>query len=288
MVCTILYVANGLAVYLLVGNAPWLESPVTVSMQDGLAKDVCQVFVVLYFSLALMVDGTIFVQNVQKFLQPKVSSILCKCLQRSEDQEHSQGLRQLQVCDYGTSASDSEPKDSAASAYGEVSCSKSPGAGRTGSSHNEYAISSSTQSPLRSFLWWLLWCLLVIGVAIVITMFLSDFDDVLGLTAALIASQAVVSWPAFFHYWLFRRSRPKSKTCYYHSNGTDPCHCDEPSMVPLVEGLVIVSGVCLLLFGVWSNFVDAADQLDKDKHGIMACANPLRAAKSLASDIFSN
>lgn len=285
-VCTLLYLINGLAVYLLVGDATWLDSPVTVSMQQGLAKDICQVFVVLYFSLAIMVDGTIFVQNIQKILQPNCVCTLSNCL-RGRGNLEDQGLRQAQVHGYGTSTSEQDLKMTAASADADKPFKYETSIGSPGERH-EHDISPRDESPIKSFFLWLLWCVLAIGVAIVVTMFLSDLDDVLGLTAALIASQAVVSWPAFFHYWLFKRSRPKSISCYFHGNGTDPCLCDEPNAIPVREGMIVGTGIVLLIFGVWSNFVDAAEQLNKDRHGIMACANPLRAAKSLASNIFSD
>jgi Transmembrane amino acid transporter protein len=246
---TLLYLGNGLFVYLLVGNASWLESPSSLSLQPGTAKNICQSLIIVYFCLSVLVDGTIFVRNIQNTFQPMFSV----CLGRDEKETLPPSHQ---------TNKDSEPDDYGATTWPE----------KMDYSKSFAAVAPPDDWRCSAISWWVVWSALTISVVTLVGLAIGDFDDILGLTAALIASQTTLSWPSFFHYHHYGRALPEESNCSKHGVGTGFCHCARRRFQAVADALIIAAAIVLFMFGLWANSQDIANHYQSKHPKLFSCS----------------
>jgi hypothetical protein len=236
-------------VHFLVGDASWLESPSSLSLLPGVARNVCQSLVILYFCLSVLVDGTIFVRNIQESFQP----MFFQCSgRRSTETTPSGSMHEKDVEGEGYRATEHPEK-------------------LQGTQQHPRVIASPDDWRCGAVSWWILWSALAICLVTFVGLAIGDFDDILGLTAALIASQTTLSWPSFFHYWQFGRIPPQERSCSKHGTGTAFCHCANTRIRSVVDALIIAVSIVLFLFGLWANSQDIANHYQSKHPKLFTC-----------------
>jgi hypothetical protein len=223
-ISTALYLFNGIFVYSYIGDVTWLRSPISLSLDEGVGKTLCHLFVVLSFASSALVDSTIFVTLAQAFLQPICSRAL--------------GMNNKEVSDH----------------FFEQPCLS---ARDTVDLENINENSSSSESWAGS-LWWLLWCAVTLFVTAMVTAAIGALNDLIGIIASVIACQCSVGWPGLLYYRMHERSAKRQETCYYHGGGVSPCHCHRAHALRSPRFLLGVFGLGLAIFGIWANSVDIA------------------------------
>jgi hypothetical protein len=315
---TSIYVFNGLFVYMTTGNATWLESPANMSLKPGIPKDVTQAIVIIYFSLAVLVDGTTFIRNVQTYFQPLLVSIFCclcpparshikaqinavdpKAVTPAENESPTSvrackdtAAKNRRPCNCRAGESDDldssrrtadenavyrMPHDATEEMKGSAcSCAPQPSPAR-----RPRNVADLNDWSIMATAWWFLWCALTMSFVAFVAIGVGNFDVIMAITAALVASQTSISWPSFCHYWLFCKT--SRKECYHHGTGTSPCKCKSMRGTCIADLSVVLLGVALLVTGIWAYgtaYIVLKFKTSQPSH--VACTRPLFIPKSIA------
>jgi hypothetical protein len=301
------------------GNATWLESPANMSLKPGIPKDVTQAIVIIYFSLAVLVDGTTFIRNVQTYFQPLLVSVCC-CLcppgsSHINAQINAVGPKAVTLAANESAASVRASKDTAANKRRPCNCragaSDDVDSSRSTADENDVNrmprnatdemkgcscscalqpyparrprnVADLNDWSITATAWWFLWCALTMSCVAFIAIGVGNFDVIMAITAALVASQTSISWPSFCHYWLFCKT--SRKECYHHGTGTSPCKCKSMRGMCIADLSVVLLGVGLLVTGLWAYGTAYIVLQFKTSHpSHVACTRPLFIPKSLAN-----
>lgn len=250
-VIALVYFVNGTYVYNLVGPAPWLKSPINLSMNDSLVKTFCQVFVVAHVSLAISVDGTVFIRSAQREFQPYLIKkfglpasglseyVRSKMDSRERDVEDPQDIRLENMDGSIDDETDEDDKH-------ERRLMQAP------------LIASSSDWSRPAVVWWLVWSAATLLVVAFLSIAVSSFDDIIGLTASLIASQTTVSWPAMFHFIEFYAQRDTIKDRW-------------DVFAVFFDVIIFFTGIYLFVAGTWSNAIDIARMYERSPKSMFSC-----------------
>lgn len=256
---TAVYIFNGFYVYATVGDATWMTSPANLSLNDGVTKNVCLSFLIVYFSISVLVDGTVFLRNVQASVQPSVSlpsdshDVNAKALKKQ---------RQLELDNEKESEPDEASRQKAAS-----------GSFQTASN------GPATESPakiagVKGYLSWLLWSSVTMALVALATAAIGDYNNLIGIVAALVATQTSITWPCFFHFWMHERIFERHEECYYHGSGTNPCRCSRRKLMFSPRVWLALLGIAISAVGLWSNAIDLVGNRPKSASiGWFDCRN---------------
>lgn len=210
-------------IYSFVGNVSWLRSPISLSLDDGVAKNVCHVFLLLSFALASLVDATIFVRIAQALLQPLAS----QCFRSSIEAPDNYFEQSTDTAE----ASDLE---------------------------NIKQPPTNSLDGMSPSLWWMVWTVLTMLAAALTTAAIGTLNDLIGIFAAIVACQTSISWPGVISYHLYERSAKRQEECYYHGSGSSPCRCSRAHAIRSPRFLLGVVGGALAIAGMYANSVDIA------------------------------
>ncbi|GAB0492612.1 hypothetical protein MMPV_003880 [Pyropia vietnamensis] len=186
----VVYIAVGATVYATVGSADWLTSPLSLSLSPSTSRAMAitvHSLVILHVTSELVVDGTVFIRAIQRHLQPAIHSFFIRV-------KHE------------------PPTIPAAAVVGGVDMTSSnPVAASTGAivppepkfvvpptqvpETRTCQVAPATDWTPPAICWWALWSALTVMVIVLLDLLIPSFDDLIGLAAALIASQTSLAWP---------------------------------------------------------------------------------------------
>ena len=106
--------------------------------------------------------------------------------------------------------------------------------------------------------WWFLWSAATLLVVAFLSIAISSFDDIIGLTASLIAAQTTVSWPTMFHYFEF----------YYPKEGIRDWR---DYVGAAFDFIIFFAGIYLFVAGTWANSLDIARMYEKAPKSMFSC-----------------
>lgn len=239
MLTTVIYIFNGLYVYITVGDAAWITSPANLSLDDGVVKDICLSLVVVYFAISVLVDGTVFVRNLQSSFQrettlPQHSDRTKERLKEKENGFDSD-IQDAQTTN-GVGHQDADK---------EVLYDKGPASGTARDSRQ-----------LERVMSWFMWSSGTMVFVSLTTASIGNYNDLLGIIAALVASQTSITWPCFFYFWMHERISVRHEDCYYHGSGTSPCRCSRRRILLSPRVWLACIGFLIGVGGIWSNVID--------------------------------
>jgi heme/copper-type cytochrome/quinol oxidase subunit 4 len=243
---TFAYLFTGIFAHAVAGDANWMTSPATLSLDDGPGRDACHALIVICFPTALLVDGTVLVSRVRAHFQPLISAAFGR-VAAATGSAAEEGARA------GAPVFRSDPEKLRTM---EGDTDDGFAAERAGArTHWSWSIQ----------LWWLLWCGLTMLAATVVATATAAFSKLVGVIAALAACQTSVTWPGALFYQLHERSRRRQEECYYHGNGTSPCRCSRRNGILSLRLVVALLGLVLGVGGVWGNSIDMASRWRGEK-----------------------
>lgn len=143
----------------------------------------------------MVVDGTVFIRAVQRNLQPAAHGYIHRA-------KHG-GLAgptapadHVEVAPLSTAAT-GDVAPSAASPAAAVSPEATVVTQPTTAVHDPaYKVASTTDWSPPAVCWWALWSAGTVIAIVLLDLLIPSFDDLIGLAAALIASQTSLAWPA--------------------------------------------------------------------------------------------
>lgn len=200
------YIAVGATVYATVGAADWLTSPLSLSLSPSTSRAIAVMvhsLVILHVTSEMVVDGTVFIRAVQRHLQPAIHD----CVNRIKYGPPTVPAASV-VGGEGTASPTAAAGGAARVATPPALNSPSdPAAAVPPTLVSEtltyeiaptltYEIAPTTDWTAPAVCWWALWSALTVVAIVLLDLFIPSFDDLIGLAAALIASQTSLAWPA--------------------------------------------------------------------------------------------
>ncbi|KAA8496711.1 N amino acid transport system protein [Porphyridium purpureum] len=256
------YIVIGAVMYHLVGDAEWLESPFTLSLPSGGISVIVQGLISVHVVTTGAVNNTVLVGAIQSRLEPIIKLLFhprahqVRNYSMDEHKSISSGLHldaeavrseegggersPERVKAFKTSTS-LQSVNMGDESQGESASDPEAADGEDIKVQRWYPkIAAAEDWTAPAVLWWLLWTSLVSLTQLSMCIVIPSFDNIISLSASLIATQSNLIWPSLLDWRLFSPSRTESpllKRFWY--SGLD-----------LVIALV---GLCLLVGGTISN-----------------------------------
>lgn len=146
-------------------------------------------------SSEMVVDGTVFIRAVQRHLQPAIHG----CVNRFKYGPPTIPAASV-VSGVGTASPTAAAGGAAPVATPPTPVSPSdPAAAIPPTLVSEtltYEVAPTTDWTAPAVCWWALWSALTVVAIVLLDLLIPSFDDLIGLAAALIASQTSLAWPA--------------------------------------------------------------------------------------------
>uniref|UniRef100_A0A7S3ECS7 Amino acid transporter transmembrane domain-containing protein n=1 Tax=Rhodosorus marinus TaxID=101924 RepID=A0A7S3ECS7_9RHOD len=151
----IVYAAVATSIYAIAGDADWLKSPFTTSLQDGPMKYIVQSLMIVHIAIGIAINGNILIRAFQNLIEPRLKEL--------------------------------------------VAGRNDPGIPARAYDRTDYTI--------PAVIAWAIWSAIILALIALLIFLIPKFENLIGLTASIAASQTTLGWPPILDLHVFARSR---------------------------------------------------------------------------------
>lgn len=192
------YIAVGATVYATVGAADWLTSPLSLSLSPSTSRAMAVMvhsLVILHVTSEMVVDGTVFIRAMQRHLQPVMHGFVNRVKYGSPTMPAAAVVGGVEMASPTSAAGGVAPvaTPSTATAPLEPTAAEPP---TVVPEMLPYKVAPTTDWTPSAVCWWALWSAVTVVAIVLLDLLIPSFDDLIGLAAALVASQTSLAWPA--------------------------------------------------------------------------------------------